>query len=237
MPDNGLRPDDLEALRRFDTCTVSNAIELLNVRPRNEGFMHGSIACRFPHLAPVAGYAVTARIRSASPPVKGHCYYDHIEWWQYVATVPTPRFVVLHDADHPAGIGALFGELHARISKALDCVAMVTNGAVRDLPGIEGLGFQLFAACTAVSHAYAHVVEFGRPVEIGGLRIASGDLLHGDLHGVHAIPLEAARRLPALAAEVQRDEESLIQTCLNGNFSIERLSASIRNHIEGQKCK
>jgi len=31
----------------------------------------------------------------------------------------------------------------------------------------------------AVSHAYAHLEEFGEPVEIGGLMISSGDLLHG----------------------------------------------------------
>ena len=80
---------------------------------------------------------------------------------------------------------------------------------MRDLPGIQALGFQLFDGGVSVSHAYAHVVEFGAPVEMGGLRIASGDLLHGDPHGVQLVPIEAARELPALAEQVLRDDREL----------------------------
>ena len=70
---------DVEALRRFDSCTLSNAIELLNLRPRNEGYMRGHVApCMFARIPPVAGFAVTGKIRSASQPVDGHYYYDHV---------------------------------------------------------------------------------------------------------------------------------------------------------------
>ena len=100
-------------------------------------------------------------MRSSSPPILGRCYYDHIEWWRYLASVPAPRIVVVLDADDPPGIGALFGELHARISMAMNSVAYITNGAVRDLPAIEKLGFQIFAGNSSVSHAYAHMVDFG----------------------------------------------------------------------------
>jgi regulator of RNase E activity RraA len=89
-------------------------------------------------------------------------------------------------------------------------VACVTNGAVRDLPGIQALGFQIFAGNVSVSHAYAHVVDFGDPVEIGGLRISNGDLLHGDLHGVQTIPRSAARDLAVVAEQVLRDDRELL---------------------------
>lgn len=79
----------------------------------------------------------------------------------------------------PPGAGELFGELHAGISQALDCVADVTNGSVRGLPATAKLGFQLFAGSASVCHAYAHVVEFGREV-LGGLKIRSGDLFDAD---------------------------------------------------------
>ena len=177
MSTTGTLPEDLEALRRIDSCALSNAIGLLNVRPRNEGFIHGTVHCMFPGLPAVVGYAVTGRMRSSSPPISGRCYYDHVEWWRYLASVPAPRIVVVLDADDPPGIGALFGELHARVSMAMNSVAYITNGAVRDLPAIEKLGFQLFAGNSSVSHAYAHMVDFGHPIELGGLRIHSGDLL------------------------------------------------------------
>ena len=232
-----LQPEDLEALRRIDACTLSNAIELLDIRPRNEGYIRDTIQCMFRKLPPIAGYAVTGRMRAASPPVEGHCYYEHLEWWRYVASVPPPRIVVLLDADDPPGAGALFGELHARICVELHCVGYITNGRVRDLPAIERLGFQLFANGTSVSHAYAHVVDYGCPVEIGGLRIHSGDLLHGDLHGVQSVPHEVATKLPEVAAKVLHDEQAFINMCVDGSFSIERLAERVKKHVEGRKCR
>lgn len=236
MTQTGISSKDIDALRRFDTCTIANAIERLNVRPRNEGFMPDSPQCMFRGMPPVAGYAVTGRMRAASQPVNGHCYYDSMDWWRYIASVPPPRVVVVLDADDPPGAGALFGELHAHICRTLECVAYITNGAVRDLPEIERLGFQLFARKLSPSHAYAHIVDFGEPVEIGGLRIQSGDLLHGDLHGVQTVPLEIAAQLPAIATEVLADEQTVIQMCLDGSFTIERLAANIREFTEAQKC-
>jgi 4-hydroxy-4-methyl-2-oxoglutarate aldolase len=235
MAQNGILPNNIEALRRFDSCTISNAIEVLDIRPRNEGYMLGTCRCMFPKLPPVAGYAVTGRMRSSSHPVHGHFYYDHIEWWRFVSSVPEPRIIVLLDADDPPGVGALFGELHARICQALHCVAYITNGAVRDIPGIEALGFQVFASRPCVSHAYAHVADFGEPVELGGLRIQTGDLLHGDLHGVQSIPLDAARKLPKIAERLLSGERAFIESFLNGNFSMERLATAIREHAERQK--
>ena len=221
----------VEALRRFDAGTLSNAIELLNLRPRNEGYIRDrQVSCLFPRLPPVAGFAATGRIRSASQPVHGHYYYDHAEWWRYVASVPPPRIVVLFDADDPPGAGALFGELHARICAALDCVAYISNGAVRDLAAIERLGFPLFAGSVSPSHAYAHVVDFGGEIEIGGLKIQPGDLLFGDCNGVLSVPAAAVPHLPKLASEVLDREHAFIRTCLDGNFSIERLSREVRDY-------
>ena len=229
---------DVEALRRFDSCTLSNAIELLNLRPRNEGYMRGHVApCMFARIPPVAGFAVTGKIRAASQPVHGHYYYDHIEWWRYVSSIPPPRIIVMLDADEPAGAGALFGELHAHICIALNCVAYISNGAVRDVHAIERLGFQLFAGSTSVSHAYAHVVDFGHEIELGGLKIQSGDLLHGDANGVLSVPREAVKRLPALATQVLNGEHRLIRMSLDANFSIERFAAEIQEHAEAQECK
>jgi 4-hydroxy-4-methyl-2-oxoglutarate aldolase len=232
MPNGDLSYQQLESLRQFDTCTMSNAIERLDIRPRNEGFITGAVTCRFPQLPPVIGYAVTARMRSSMMPIKSRCYYEHPDLWRYVASLPGPRILVTQDADDSPGVGALLGEAYARISHALGCVACVTNGAVRDLPGIEALGFQVFAGSLSVSHAYAHVMEFGEPVEIGGLRISSGDLLHGDLHGVHSIPLGAARELPGIAEQVLRDDRELFALTARKDFSVEMLAARFDQGVQ-----
>ena len=112
------------------------------------------------------------------------------------------------------------GEIHATIGLALNCVGCVTNGAVRDLPAVEAMGFHLFAGSVAVSHAYAHIIEFGEPVEIGGLKILSGDLIHGDRHGVLTIPL-SRRKTPGEAAKIHEEERELIEFCRPRQFSLE----------------
>lgn len=218
----------LEQLQRFDTCSVSNAIEQFDVRTRNEGFVNGSVRCMFPHLPPMAGYAVTARIRSSSTPIAARCYYDRADWWSHVLTMPAPRFIIAEDVDDQPGLGALFGEVHASICRALDCNTYVTNGSVRDLPGIEAAGLQAFAGSVSVSHAYAHIVEFGRTVEIGGLQIKPGDLLHGDRHGVHCIPMSIAEEIPQRVEEMLEMEKELIDFCRSKEFSFQKLTEKIQ---------
>ena len=65
------------------------------------------------------------------------------------------------------------------------CVGSVTNGGVRDPTEVEAIGFRLFVQHAIVSHAYCHIVEFGKPEKVGALTLRSGDLLHADMHGVH----------------------------------------------------
>ena len=236
MSPNGQPLNSLDALRRFDTCTLANAIERFNVRPRNEGFMSGGAICQFPHFPPVVGQAVTGRIRTYMPPVTGKCYYENIDWWRYVVTIPAPRVVVLEDFDNRPGFGALFGEVHARICRALACVAYVTNGAVRDLDGVESVGIQLFAGSVAVSHAYAHIVDFGDPVEIGGLKVQPGDILHGDRHGILSVPHELTGKLPAVAEQIQAEEKELFALTESPGFSVETLAAKLEHFAQRQRC-
>src|SRR5579863_9398584 len=126
-----------ESLRQFDTCSVSNAIERFNVRLRNEGFVSGALRCRFPQLPPMLGYAATARVRTSSAPMSGRCYYDRMDWWTWVESLPAPRVIVLQDIDHTPGLGALLGEIHVTISQALNCAGWITNGAVWDPKSVE----------------------------------------------------------------------------------------------------
>jgi 4-hydroxy-4-methyl-2-oxoglutarate aldolase len=229
-----LTRSEFESLRALETCYASNAIEQFEVRLRNEGFVQGTALCRFPQLSPMLGYAATAVIRSSAPPMAGRCYYNRMDWWNYLLTVPEPRVMVLQDLDHTPGIGAFVGEIHASIALALHCSGCVTNGAVRDLKAVEKLGFHLFSGSVAVSHAYAHIVEFGDAVEIGGLKIRSGDLVHGDRHGIQTIPLSIAAKVPDKAAEIERTEQDLIQLCRSASFTIQSLALKLERTASAQ---
>jgi 4-hydroxy-4-methyl-2-oxoglutarate aldolase len=150
-----LTEEELDTLRRFDTCMVANAVETFNVRLHNTGFTNASIHCMFEDAPPMVGYAATARLRSGQPPVVGSSFRDRADFWNSILEIPAPRILVLEDKDSPPGRGAFVGDMHSAILKALGCIGYVTNGAVRELPSVRTSGIQLFAGSVAVSHAYA----------------------------------------------------------------------------------
>jgi len=222
-----LTPEQMESLRQLDACTLANTIETFHERLRNEGFADNSVRCLFPRLMPMLGHAATVKVRGSAPPTAESRYPDRTDWWDYVLSLPAPRVVVVQDVATKVGAGSLLGAVHVNILRALGCVGAVTNGAVRDLPAAEKLGFQLFAGNVSVSHAYVHIVEFGTPVEVGGLKVQSGDLLHGDLHGVQSVPFDIAGKIPAVAAEIIAQDQELIALCQSKDFSLKKLRAAI----------
>jgi regulator of RNase E activity RraA len=222
-----LAPEQLEALRRLDACTLANTIETFHVRLRDEGFMASTIRCLFPSLQPMLGYAATVKIRGSAPPTGDGAFPDRTDWWDHIASQPEPRIVVIQDVATRPGLGALVGEVHMNILQALNCVGVVTNGSVRSIPAAERAGFHLFSGSVSVSHAYVHIIDIGAPVEIGGLKIQSGDLLHGDLHGVQSIPLGIAAQIPPIAARITARKRELIALCQSPEFSLEKLRAAI----------
>jgi len=211
-----LKKEELEGLRRWPTCAISNAIELFNIRQRNEGFMLPEIKCVFPELGSMIGYAVTAVItadssegRRIQPP----------DWWEQIQKIPGPKVVVIHDIDQPV-VGSFWGEVSSNIYKALGCVGTVTDGSVRDLNEVKEVGFHFFSSCISVSHAYVHLVEVNIPVKVGGLVVKPGDLIMGDQHGVLSIPLEIARDVPKAAELVEDWERRVINFCKSKEFSL-----------------
>jgi regulator of RNase E activity RraA len=227
-----LTPEQLEALRRVNTPTIANAIELFEVRPRNEGFLGPEVRCLSPQLGTMVGYAFTASI-SADLPMQGRRAVQKPEYWEATASVPAPRIAVIQDLDHPPCRGSFWGEVNSNIHRALGFIGTVTNGSARDLDEMEALGFYTFAGNPSVSHAYVHLVDFGGPVRVGGTIIRPGDLLHGDRHGVVVIPEEIAGEVSDAAADVDKAERELIQYCQSAQFTPEGLK-SAQAHLESR---
>jgi len=211
----------LEALRRYDSPTLSNAIETFDIRPRDEGFANMDIQCLFPELGPMVGYAATATIRAVGRGAGGG---DHSPLWGLVRSLPEPRVVVIQDLDDPPGHGAFWGEVQSTIYKALGCAGTVTDGCVRDLKEVREMGFQFFARGPGVSHAYVRLESVGEPVSVGGLTVRPGDLVHADQHGVLLIPAEIAAELPAAADRIVEREQEFIRWVRSAEFDPDRLA-------------
>ncbi len=213
-----LHPDRLEELHLYSSPTVANAIETFNLKPRTAGFMSSEIRCVFPDLGTMVGYACTATIRASTTPPAGAAALRPA-MWRELEKIPSPRVVVIQDLDDPPGVGAFWGDVQSNIHRALGCIGTVTNGSIRDLNEVRALGFHVFAGSVSVSHAYVHLVEIGVPVQVGGLTVRPGDLLHGDRHGVLAVPLEIAGRIHEGVEKVEQVERQIITYCQSPQFT------------------
>jgi 4-hydroxy-4-methyl-2-oxoglutarate aldolase len=213
MPQVDLDPAVLDALRCYDSPTLSNAIETFDARPRDTGFAGHDVRCMFPDLGVMVGCAATATIRA-----RGEAAGDPASLWTYVRGMPSPCVVVVQDLDEPPAHGALWGEVMATTFKALGCVGAVTDGCVRDLDEVRAIGFHFFARGAGVSHAYVRVETVGEPVTVGGLTVNPGDLIHADQHGVLLIPRDIAADLPAAADRVIAAEQEFIRWVRSPEF-------------------
>ncbi|MGP4020137.1 RraA family protein [Saccharopolyspora sp. 5N708] len=210
-----LEPTVLEALRRYDTPTVANAIETFDIRPRDTGYASHEIRCIFPDLPVMVGYAATGTIRARGTE-QGH---GPDLMWNHVREVPGPRVVVLQDLDDPPAHGAFWGEVMATTFDALGCEGVVTNGCVRDLDEAHAIGFRFFASAVGVSHAYVRTEEVGIPVTVGGLQVSPGDLLHADKHGVLLVPHEIAPEIPTAANKIVEREQTFLNWVKSPDFN------------------
>jgi 4-hydroxy-4-methyl-2-oxoglutarate aldolase len=183
---HALTPAQLAHLRKHDTPTVCNVIELFDIQPRTAGYMDGRIRACFPEMPPMVGYAATATFRSAAP-ARGDGYASMDAQVATFAGLPGPAVVVFQDIDNPA-VAATFGEVMCTTYKAFGAAGIITSGAGRDLEQVRAIGFPAFTNGTICSHGYNHTLSLQVPVHVGGIMINPGDLLHGDANGVTTIP-------------------------------------------------
>jgi regulator of RNase E activity RraA len=231
---HAIPPADLELLRKFDTPTVCNVVELFDHRPRTAGYMDGRIQACFPKLPPMVGYASTATFRSAFAPRAETVYSGLAEQVASFAELPGPPVVVFQDLDQPVA-SATFGEVMCTTYKAFRAVGLITSGAGRDLDQVESLSFPCFASSTICAHGLCHIVHLNVPVHVGGVAVHPGDLVHGDLNGVTTIPNELASAVAHACPEFMAAEAVVLDYCRSGNVDPKGFAAAhkeCRSRIE-----
>ena len=217
-----LTSDQLAALAALDSPTVANAIERFHVRRRVDGYADRDLRCVFPQLGTTLGYAVTCTADSTTEGRQDGA--GLIGLWAALEAAPKPAVLVIKDVGPDPGKGCHMGEIMATTAKALGAVGCVSDGGLRDVREVEALGgFQYFCPGFVVSHGQPVILEIGVPVEVHGLPIAHGDLLHGDLNGLLVVPASIAADVAAACDDVRREERALLDLITAPGFSVERL--------------
>jgi len=208
---------DLDFLRSIDTPTVANAIEVLRVRPRAEGFPSVDLRCIFPELGVMCGYAVTAQVETISV---GNALEEErfVELFEAVEAAQKPVVVVMQELGRNPGWAAHSGEVMSTIFNQLGAIGLVTDCAVRDLSAVRRLPFHYFARGAVSSHAHFRIVRTNVPVEILGMTVHPGALLHGDENGIISIPEEKRESLAAAIEQVLASERALLEFVRQDDF-------------------
>lgn len=213
----------LEHLRRFDTPTIANAIEVARGERSTSGFTRQRLVAARPAATPLVGYARTVMIRSATPFEPATRRQKLLGYYEYVATGgPSPSIAVVQDIDHQAGLGAFWGEVNTNVHWGLGCIGALTNGSMRDLEAMHPQ-FLCLAGTLSPSHAFVHVVDYRVKVDVFGLFVNDGDLLHADHHGAVVIPADIAERIPAAIDLMARREAVILEAARAPGFDVAAL--------------
>lgn len=221
--------DLLGELRRFDTPTICNAIDALGVRPPGTGFTRPPVHAITTGGEPLVGVAVTLAIRTIAG------FADAAEQreamsplYPAVASIDGPKIVVVHDLDHADGgdsVGCLWGEVNVTLCQAMGALAVVTDGLVRDVNDVTALGFHYVARGIGVARGNTRVVSTLEPVDVAGLQVATGDVVHTDRHGAVRVPTDALSDVIAAAERVAAGEQRLLEWARSSEFRADQIAA------------
>ena len=218
----------LERLGSLDTPTVCNALELVVPERRGHGYTVKPLVCARPSLPPMVGFAKTVTIKAQHPHDRTPEEFRKVlvRYFEYIAAGPTPSVIIVEDLDDIPGYGSFWGEVFTNVHQGFGALGTVTNGSIRDIPA-NAEGFQLLAGMIGPSHAYVRVEDFGVDVEVQGMAVSDGDLIHADQHGAVVIPHHAAEAVLDAAAVMAERESFIIEAARKPGFSVGDFEAAL----------
>lgn len=209
----------LALLRRVDTPSVCNAIEVAQGKRGFDRFTRGTMLASDPQAPAVAGYARTARIAANQPPADAPDVIKarRMAYYQHMAEGPRPAVAVIEDVDYPDAVGAFWGEVNTTIHKGFGLSGVLTNGVMRDLGDLAD-DFPVIAGSIGPSHAFVHVREIGTPVKVFSMEVHDGDLIHADRHGGVVIPEDVIPHLEDAIMKMIETEKLILEPARKDGF-------------------
>ncbi len=200
----------IEQLREFETPLVAEGLGALGCSELHRYYMGAEIRMLTDTPQPAVGVAVTLEVDTSSPQLKPDttALYDALD---EIVPMKVPAMLMLKTVGSRPQHECVLGDGVAKISQAAGCCGAVTDGGVRDLAGIARLGFGVFARGPVVNHATFVLRKPRGPIEIGGIEVADGDLVHADSNGVHLVP-PAYHLMLVEACILSRDFETRAHT-------------------------
>ena len=216
----------LNLLQSVDTPTVCNAIEVAQGKRGFNDFTRGTMLAS-DTKGVIVGYAVTAQIAAIEPPTEAVSVIRErrMSYYKAMSENVKPSIAVVEDLDYPNCIGAFWGEVNTTIHKGFGMSGALTNGVMRDL-GDMAEGFPVVAGSIGPSHGFVHVRSVNQPINIFGMNIKSGDLVHADRHGAVVVPTDVIDDLEASILKMQETEKLVLDPARKKGFDFNAFEAA-----------
>jgi regulator of RNase E activity RraA len=217
-----MTPSLLKLLQSVDTPTVCNAIEVAQGKRGFDAFTRGTMLCSAPDEPAIVGYARTAKIAAVNAPTEAPNIVKarRMAYYKHMADAPMPAIAVVEDTDYPDCIGAYWGEINTTVHKGFGLSGTLTNGVMRDLGDVPS-GYPVVAGSIGPSHGFVHVQEIGTQVEIFGMTVSEGDLIHADRHGAVIIPSDVIENLENAVKKLLSTEHLILEPARRSDFNYE----------------
>jgi 2-keto-4-pentenoate hydratase/2-oxohepta-3-ene-1,7-dioic acid hydratase in catechol pathway/regulator of RNase E activity RraA len=202
--------DELRALlSSVSTATLTSQLQRRGIRST---FFTGLRPLR--PGARLLGYAATLRFVPQREDLLGELQAGLNAQKRAVESIG-PDEVLVIEAREADGAGTI-GDILAMRARRRGAVGVVTDGCVRDLPSLAGIGMPVYArAAHAATLGRLHLpLDTNVPVACAGVLVMPGDLIVGDDEGAMVLPAALAEEVARDAIE-QEDREA---------FALERVS-------------
>ncbi len=195
----------IHALAEFDTALLANTLGFIDPTPPHEIYMGSSVRSVTPSIGPSVGVAVTAELDTSTPHNPG----DAKLWWELLSLIektPEPTILVVKTVGSRPDHECVLGDGTAKILHSVGCIAMVTDGGVRDVSGLLTVPFAAYCRGVTIHHCALRWTRISAPVEVGGITVRPGDLLHANAEGVIKIPPASLNQLSDRAVQMRAYE-------------------------------
>lgn len=211
----------IEELSDSETALLCNAMSALELSEPHTYSMDGTIQCLTPELPPLVAQAITIKVDTCTPGKAGNPG-PFQELQRQAAEISVPLVVVAETTSGTPMRECVMGDGMAKGFMATGIQGLVTDGGVRDMPGIAAQGFRVFAVGRVVQHGNLHWSELNAPVSVGGITVNNGDLIHADEGGCIVVPKENHLYIAEACRLVQRFEKEAHTMIRRSDLSIEQ---------------
>lgn len=190
-------PAAFEALKGFDTPTITNAVASYPNDPKclaiynawkGKWYTDQTLKCMYPELGRRIGYVVTAVYGPVDHDSKSkYSLYDIL---QAIEAAPKPVILAIKQ-DFPEemkGINGLAGGMMMSSFRALGVEGVISDGPSRDLDEVRNFDIQYMLTGVTPGHGDMEIHAVNVPVSICGMDLMPGEIVHMDENGACKFP-------------------------------------------------